>query len=76
MTTDVLATVETYYDAAPRPAASVVEVEVGPFTLFVDTVFLGARDGSVARIYERVGFVRVGTACIAEPSAPTAAPAG
>jgi ribosomal protein S18 acetylase RimI-like enzyme len=32
----------------------------------VETVFLSARDDAVARVYERVGFVRVGTACIAE----------
>ncbi len=31
----------------------------------VSTVFLSAQDDAVARIYERVGFVRVGTACIA-----------
>lgn len=31
------------------------------------TVFLSAGDDSVARIYERVGFQRVGTACVAEP---------
>jgi ribosomal protein S18 acetylase RimI-like enzyme len=34
----------------------------------VRTVFLSAQDDAVARVYERVGFVRVGTACIAEPS--------
>lgn len=34
----------------------------------VHTVFLSAQDDSVARVYERVGFVRVGTACIAEPA--------
>ena len=32
----------------------------------VATVFLSAASESVARVYERVGFVRVGTACIAE----------
>lgn len=32
------------------------------------TVFLSAQDDAVARVYERVGFVRVGTACLAEPS--------
>ena len=31
----------------------------------VDTVFLSAQDDTVARVYERVGFVRVGTACVA-----------
>lgn len=30
------------------------------------TVFLSAGDDTVARVYERVGFTRVGTACIAE----------
>ena len=34
----------------------------------VETIFLSAQDDTVARVYERVGFVRVGTACIAEPS--------
>lgn len=32
----------------------------------VQTIFLSAQDDAVARVYERVGFVRVGTACIAE----------
>jgi ribosomal protein S18 acetylase RimI-like enzyme len=32
------------------------------------TVFLSAGDADVARIYERVGFVTIGTACIAEPT--------
>ncbi len=32
----------------------------------VRTVFLSAEDDAVARVYERVGFVRVGTACLAE----------
>ena len=31
----------------------------------LETVFLSAQDDAVARIYERVGFERVGTACIA-----------
>lgn len=29
-------------------------------------VFLSAGSDDVARVYERVGFVRVGTACVAE----------
>jgi ribosomal protein S18 acetylase RimI-like enzyme len=33
----------------------------------VSTVFLSAQDDAVARIYQRVGFRRVGTACIAAP---------
>ncbi|MDP1878345.1 MAG: GNAT family N-acetyltransferase [Actinomycetota bacterium] len=35
----------------------------------VTTIFMSAQDDSVARVYERIGFVRVGTACIAT-SAP------
>jgi ribosomal protein S18 acetylase RimI-like enzyme len=35
----------------------------------VRTVFLSAQDNAVARVYERTGFVRVGTACVAEPGA-------
>lgn len=34
------------------------------------TVFLGAQDDDVARVYERVGFRRVGTAGIAQPATP------
>jgi GNAT superfamily N-acetyltransferase len=34
----------------------------------VTTVFLSAQDDAVARVYERVGFRRVGTAGIAEPA--------
>ncbi len=33
----------------------------------VSTVFLSAQDDTVARVYERIGFRRVGTACVAEP---------
>lgn len=33
----------------------------------VETVFLSAQDDTVARVYEHIGFRRVGTACIAEP---------
>jgi ribosomal protein S18 acetylase RimI-like enzyme len=32
----------------------------------IATIFLSAQDDAVARVYERVGFTRVGTACIAE----------
>ncbi|MEU4691264.1 GNAT family N-acetyltransferase [Actinoplanes sp. NPDC023714] len=35
----------------------------------VDLVLLSAGDDDVARLYTRVGFRRVGTACIAEPTA-------
>jgi ribosomal protein S18 acetylase RimI-like enzyme len=31
------------------------------------TVFLSAQDDAVARVYERLGFQRVGTACVAQP---------
>lgn len=34
----------------------------------VDLVFLSAGDDDVARLYSKVGFRRVGTACIAEPA--------
>ncbi len=33
-----------------------------------DTVFLSAGSAEIARVYERVGFRRVGVACIAEPA--------
>ena len=39
----------------------------------VVTVFLSAGSGRVADIYARVGFVRVGTACVAEAARTTAA---
>jgi predicted GNAT family acetyltransferase len=32
------------------------------------TVLLSAQDDDVARVYERVGFSRLGTACTAEPA--------
>jgi ribosomal protein S18 acetylase RimI-like enzyme len=35
----------------------------------VSLIFLSASDDDVARLYTRVGFRRVGTACIAEPAA-------
>ena len=78
---DLLGTLETYYDAAPRPSARTEEV--GPFTLFLQAqpggwpYYARARLGldrditvrdveAVARVYERVGFTRVGTACLGE----------
>jgi ribosomal protein S18 acetylase RimI-like enzyme len=33
----------------------------------VTTIFLSAGDETIGRVYERVGFERIGTACIAEP---------
>jgi ribosomal protein S18 acetylase RimI-like enzyme len=35
----------------------------------VETVFLSASDGAVARVYARIGFREIGTAVIAEPTA-------
>ncbi len=35
----------------------------------VETLFLSAGSDEIARVYERTGFRRVGTACIAEPAA-------
>lgn len=32
----------------------------------ITTAFLSARDDAVARVYERIGFQRIGTACVAE----------
>jgi ribosomal protein S18 acetylase RimI-like enzyme len=40
-----------------------------------DLVFLSAGDDDVARLYSRVGFRRIGTACIAEPAAIGPTPA-
>ena len=37
----------------------------------VDLVFLSAGDDDVARLYSKVGFRRIGTACIASPAAAT-----
>lgn len=34
----------------------------------VATIFLSAGDETIGRVYERVGFERIGTACIAEPA--------
>ena len=35
-----------------------------------EVVFLSAGDDDVARLYSKVGFRRIGTACIAEPASP------
>jgi ribosomal protein S18 acetylase RimI-like enzyme len=35
----------------------------------IDTIFLSAGDDEVARIYQRIGFRRIGTALVAEPPA-------
>lgn len=37
----------------------------------LELILLSAQDDAVARVYERVGFERVGTACIAEPAGST-----
>jgi predicted GNAT family acetyltransferase len=34
----------------------------------VETIFLSAGSEDIARVYARLGFRRVGTACIAEPA--------
>ena len=34
----------------------------------IQTVFLSAGDETIARVYARLGFERVGTACAAEPA--------
>jgi ribosomal protein S18 acetylase RimI-like enzyme len=34
----------------------------------IETILLAAQDDAVARVYERIGFRRVGTACVAEPA--------
>jgi hypothetical protein len=75
----LLETLEVCYDAVPHPLATTEES--GPFTLGaaltaalvegptarrIRTVFLSAGDDAVARVYERVGFARDGTACVAE----------
>jgi ribosomal protein S18 acetylase RimI-like enzyme len=36
----------------------------------VETLFLSAGSEEIARVYARIGFRRVGTACIAEPAVP------
>lgn len=42
----------------------------------VDTVFMSAQSDTVARVYARIGFVRVGTACIASVETDEAAGSG
>ena len=37
----------------------------------IETVFLSAGSEEIARLYASLGFERIGTACIAEPAAPT-----
>jgi GNAT superfamily N-acetyltransferase len=48
-------------------AALVTKALVDDALQKVETVFLSAGDADVARVYERVGFQRIATACIAEP---------
>lgn len=97
----LLRTLEEYYNAAPRPLATVgggrhsprgaatelTGIAVLPrarrrgvgaaltATLVTDaraggieTTLLSAQDDTVARVFERIGFHRVGTACVAEPA--------
>ena len=35
----------------------------------LETIFLSAGDETIARVYERIGFRTVGTACLGEPAA-------
>jgi ribosomal protein S18 acetylase RimI-like enzyme len=42
----------------------------------IQLILLSAQDDDVARVYERVGFVRVGTAAAAAPEEPVSADAG
>jgi hypothetical protein len=77
----LLERLERYYDTVPRHSARTEEI--GPFTLFVATEGFPfharpALDGAgphggaalrdvLARLYQKVGFIRVGTACVAQP---------
>lgn len=45
-------------------AAAIASALAEHAAAFCDLVFLSAGDGDVARVYERAGFARVGTACV------------
>ncbi|MBA2553650.1 MAG: GNAT family N-acetyltransferase [Geodermatophilaceae bacterium] len=45
-------------------AAAIASALAEHASAFCDLVFLSAGDGDVARVYERAGFIRVGTACV------------
>jgi GNAT superfamily N-acetyltransferase len=66
-----VAGVATLPSARRRGYASQLTASLARRTLMdgSDLVFLSAGDDDVARLYSKVGFRRVGTACIAEPAA-------
>ena len=65
-----VAGVATLPSARRRGYASQLTATLARYALHNDAnlVFLSAGDDDVARLYSRVGFRRVGTACIAEPA--------
>jgi GNAT superfamily N-acetyltransferase len=67
-----VAGVATLPSARRRGYASQLTASLARHTLTdgSDLVFLSAGDDDVARLYSKVGFRRIGTACIAEPAAP------
>ncbi|RSM52644.1 GNAT family N-acetyltransferase [Actinoplanes sp. ATCC 53533] len=66
-----VAGVATLPSARRRGYASQLTASLARRTLMdgSDLVFLSAGDDDVARLYSKVGFRRIGTACIAEPAA-------
>ena len=66
-----IAGVATLPSARRRGYASQLTASLARHALHsgVDLVFLSAGDDDVARLYSKVGFRRIGTACIAEPAA-------
>jgi len=66
-----VAGVATLPSARRRGYASQLTASLARRTLMngSDVVFLSAGDDDVARLYSKVGFRRIGTACIAEPAA-------
>ncbi|GAA3341033.1 hypothetical protein GCM10020358_30850 [Amorphoplanes nipponensis] len=69
-----VAGVATLPSARRRGYASQLTASLARRTLTdgTDLVFLSAGDDDVARLYSKVGFRRIGTACIAEPAALSA----
>lgn len=66
--------VATLPAARRRGYASQLTASLARHTLLdgSDLVFLSAGDDDIARLYSKVGFRRIGTACIAEPAVPSA----
>jgi ribosomal protein S18 acetylase RimI-like enzyme len=64
--------VATLPAARRRGYASQLTASLARHTLLdgAELVFLSAGDDDVARLYSKVGFRRIGTACIAEPAIP------